>query len=44
MELLIHDLSALYSILKAHEGPTVGAKISGHALHVLKTVLYAIEA
>ena len=39
MEFLIHYFSALYSILKAHKGPTVGAKISGHALHVLKTLL-----
>ena len=43
MEFLIHDFSALYFILKAHKGPTVGAKISGHALHVLKTVLYTIR-
>ena len=41
MEFVIHDeISALYFILKAQKGPTVGAKISGHALHVLKTLLY----
>ena len=41
MELLINDFPALYSILKAHKGPTVGAAITGHALHVLKTLLYS---
>ena len=40
MEFLIHEFPALYSILKAHKGPNVGAVIPGHALHVLKTVLY----
>ena len=37
---LIHDFWALYFILKAREGPTVGAVITGHAVHVLNTVLY----
>ena len=41
MRFLIHEFSSLYSITKAHKGPTVGAAIPGHALHVLKTVLYA---
>ena len=41
--ILIHELSALYFILKAPKGPTVGAAISGHALHVLKTALYRFE-
>ena len=40
MGFLIHEFSSLCFILKAPKGPTVGAKISGHALHVLKTVLY----
>ena len=40
MELLIYDLSVLYFILKALKGPNVGAGIPGHAVHVLKTVLY----
>ena len=40
MECLIHDLSALHFILKAHNGSTVGAVIPGHAIHVLKTALY----
>ena len=40
MEFLIHEFPALYSIQKAHKGPTVGAVIPGHALHVLKTLLY----
>lgn len=40
MELLIHEFPALYSILKAHKGPTVGAAITGHALRILKTLLY----
>ena len=44
MELLIHELSALYFLLKAHKGPTVGAVIPGHALHVLKTLLYHYPA
>lgn len=39
MELSIHELPALDSIRKAHKGPTVGAAITGHALHVLKTLL-----
>ena len=39
MELSMHDLSALYSILKAHKGPNVGAVITGHAVHVLNTML-----
>ena len=43
MEFLIHEFSALYSILKAPNGPTVGAKISRHALHVLKTALYTVN-
>ena len=30
---------ALYSILKAHRSPTVGAVITGHDVHVLKTLL-----
>ena len=40
MDSLIHEFSALYFIRKAQKGPTVGAKIPGHALHVLKTLLY----
>ena len=36
----IHAFSALYFTLKAHKGPTVGAVIPGHALHVLKNGLY----
>ena len=44
MEFLIHELSALYFILIAQKGPTVGAVIPGHALHVLKTVLYGKAA
>ena len=36
MEFLIHEFTALYFILKAHKGPTVGAVIPGHAIHVLK--------
>ena len=40
MEFLIHEFPSLYSILKARKGPTVGAEITGHALHVLKTLLY----
>ena len=39
MGFLIHEFSALYSITKARKGPNVGAVITGHALHVLKTVL-----
>ena len=34
------NLSALYAILKARKGPTVGAMNTGHALHVSKTLLY----
>ena len=40
MEFLIHEFPALYFIPKAPKGPTVGAVIPGHALHVLKTLLY----
>ena len=37
----MHDFPALYFILNAQKCPAVGAVIPGHALHVLKTVLYA---
>ena len=40
MELSIHESTALYSIIKAHKGPSARAAITGHALHVLKTLLY----
>ena len=42
MECLIHELSALCFILKAQKGPSVGAEISGHALHVLNNLLYRV--
>ena len=34
MNILIHELSALYFRPKAQTGPIVGAEITGHAVHV----------
>ena len=36
-------MSALYLILKAPNCPNVRVEISGHALHLLKTVLYRVR-
>ena len=39
MDRLIHEFAALDITSKANKGPTVGAVITGHALHVLKALL-----
>ena len=46
MELLIHEFTGLFFILKARKRPTVGAVVTGHALHVFKeknNLLYAVR-